>query len=127
MSLLSAAIMNALQAAVLGRADPRPAIPATVYPEAWVGTSAMAGTRGSGIANDQTSFPAVSAGNPTVNGIAISLPAGNYNGVTVIRFYDASSGGNEVFRSAAFTAISHPGTNAALHCPIGSLSFTVSS
>jgi hypothetical protein len=110
---------------VFGRTDFT--APATLFAAAFVAGTEVTGNGYArvSVANNTTSFPAVS---PLVNGIAIDFPTATPSGwgnVNSIRFYDASSAGNEVGRSADFSAVSVT-AGGVLHIQTGSITITVS-
>lgn len=120
----AASVLAQLERKLFGRTDFT--APATVYAAAFVGASEATGNGYARVAvtNDTTNFPAAS---PLVNGTLIAWLAasGSWGGdVTSVRFYDASSAGNEVGRSAAFTAV--PVVNGTvLRIPAGNLTISV--
>jgi hypothetical protein len=121
---LATAYQQMVERALFGR-QAFTAPPATIYAAAFVGGTEQTtgGWARATVPNNTTTFPSA---DPLVNGVAIDFPTLSTPtvGVTSIRFYDASSGGNEIGRSDDFAA-TDVDAGEFLRVPAGSLTIAV--
>lgn len=131
---LDVSVRNSLTAAVLGRVSYQG--PATLHAALIVGASGplSGGTEVSGnnyarvaITNNQTNFPAPSAG-ATTNANVITWPTstGAWGSVNAVRLYDAASGGNLVGGATLTPAATVDATGITVSINAGQLSLTIS-
>jgi hypothetical protein len=121
---LSVAYQQMIERALFGR-QTFTAPPATIYAAAFIGGAEVSGDGYArvALANDTTTFPSA---DPLVNGVAISFPIVSVakNDIDSVRFFDASSGGNEIGRSETFAQTDVP-ANGYLYIPAGGLTISV--